>query len=77
MEPGGGKAARVTLTLRAINNSKRIIFLVTGVDKAKPLHECVEGGGRGKTLPARLVRPVSGKLTWIADKAAASGLKTR
>lgn len=74
VEPGGGKVARITLTLRAINNSKRVIFLVTGADKSKALSGCMEGGE--KMLPARLVRPISGKLTWIADKAAASALKT-
>lgn len=72
VDPGGGKMARVTLTLPAINNSKRIIFLVTGADKSAALHECLEGGGAN--LPAQLVRPRSGKLTWIADKAAASAL---
>jgi len=34
----------------------------------------LEGEGPGEQHPAKLVRPTNGKLIWLIDRAAASGL---
>ncbi|HEY3275083.1 MAG TPA: 6-phosphogluconolactonase [Syntrophorhabdaceae bacterium] len=60
---------RITLTLPVINHSDRVLFLVSGVAKAKALKRTVEGE-RGNT-PAALVKPLSGKLFFLCDREAA------
>ncbi|MBI5508010.1 MAG: 6-phosphogluconolactonase [Deltaproteobacteria bacterium] len=65
-------AHRVTFTLPLINHAQAVLFLVTGADKAAPL-SCVLAGP-SPSLPASLVQPVSGRLTWLVDAAAAKAL---
>jgi 6-phosphogluconolactonase len=62
---------RFTLSYPVINNSRNVLFLVAGEDKAEMVKEVIEGDA---DLPARSVRPVSGKLTWFLDRASASDL---
>jgi 6-phosphogluconolactonase len=62
---------RVTLTGPVINNAKRVVFLVTGSAKARITAEVLRGGN---SLPASLVSPHDGKLTWLVDKEAAGQL---
>lgn len=62
---------RLTLTLPVLNAASRIIFLVTGEDKAAVLAALV--AGRSGTMPAGLVRP-AGELLILADKQAARAL---
>jgi 6-phosphogluconolactonase len=64
--------ARVTLTLPAINAARNVLFLVTGESKAGILATALGHPGTG--LPAQLVRPVAGQVTWLLDAAAAAGL---
>ena len=59
---------RVTLTLSALNAATNILFLVSGVGKAPVLARVFSG----ETLPAGLVRPDVGTLTWFVDEEAAS-----
>ena len=54
---------RVTLTLPILNRARRVLFLVTGADKAKPFAEI----RAGELLPAGRVLGA----TWIVDEAAA------
>lgn len=71
--PSGPRTARVTLTVGAINNSRNAVFLVSGREKTAVFKE-VTGGHPGTKpappLPASLIRPKSGNLIWIVDKAA-------
>lgn len=60
---------RLTLTFPAINAAARVIFLVSGAEKAKTLKAALSDGGLS---PAGMVRPVDGTLTWIVDRPAAS-----
>ncbi len=67
---------RLTLTLPVLNNAGNVIFLASGEAKAAALRRVweTETGEGGSDLPARHVRPSRGKLYWLVDKAAASGL---
>jgi len=64
------KHQRLTLTLPLINNARNIIFLVTGKEKATAVREVVED--KNPSLPASMVRPVKGNLSFVLDRQAAS-----
>ena len=61
---------RFTFTLPVINAAARVMFLVAGAEKAKVLKTVLKEPISG--LPAALVRPVDGRLTWLLDRAAAA-----
>ncbi|MFQ5877961.1 MAG: 6-phosphogluconolactonase, partial [Acidobacteriota bacterium] len=61
---------RISLTMPAINNAARVVFLVSGADKAEALRRVVRGRATIDSPPARWVRPAGGAL-WIVDRAAA------
>jgi 6-phosphogluconolactonase len=61
---------RVTFTLPVINAAARVMFLVAGAEKAKVLKAVLNDSG--SSLPAALVRPLNGRLTWLLDRAAAA-----
>jgi 6-phosphogluconolactonase len=67
-------ADRVTLTLRAINASLCVLFLVAGEDKAGALRDVLHAGSGPERLPAGRVAPWDGSLVWLVDRAAASKL---
>jgi 6-phosphogluconolactonase len=58
---------RITLTVPAINNAARIIFMITGVDKALALKGVLEGPYEPDQLPAQMIQPANGKLLWLVD----------
>jgi len=58
---------RVTITLRLINAARHVLILVSGASKAEALARIRSG----HPLPAALVSPVDGELTWLVDQAAA------
>jgi 6-phosphogluconolactonase len=60
---------RITLTPTVINNSKSIIFLVSGKNKASAVHEILAGDFLPKQYPAQLIQ---GKIIWYLDQDAAS-----
>jgi len=62
---------RVTLTPRVINAAYNVLFLVSGRDKARCLKEVLQGPHRPDELPAQIIRPESGRLTWMVDAGAA------
>jgi 6-phosphogluconolactonase len=65
---------RVTLTAPLINQAATVAFLVAGVAKAQVLHRVLDGPFEPHTLPAQLIRPVSGNLHWMIDKQASQQL---
>jgi len=68
------KTSRITFTLPVLNAARCVAFLVSGSDKAPALKAVLEGDAPGEQYPAKLVRPGSGKLIWMVDRAAASEL---
>jgi 6-phosphogluconolactonase len=68
------KTDRVTLTTPILNQASMVLFLVAGADKAPALQAVLEGPADPERLPAQLIRPTSGRLIWLADRAAAGQL---
>ncbi len=70
-------AWRVTLTLPVINNARHVIFLVSGERKADALARVHADQGTTSIprLPAELIQPTDGTLTWLVDRDAAAKLE--
>jgi 6-phosphogluconolactonase len=69
-------ADRITLTAPAASNAARVLFMVTGADKACALKAVLEGPYEPEQLPAQLLQPKNGKLLWLVDTAAGGMLAT-
>jgi 6-phosphogluconolactonase len=68
---------RVSLTLPVLCASRRIVFLVSGEDKAEAVERAFGPGEPSRDAPGSLVRPVDGELILLLDGAAASRLPDR
>lgn len=67
---------RVTMTMKAINESRAIYFLIGGANKADRLAKIEAQIASGNPqLPMAHVQPDSGKLVWLVDTDAATKLK--
>ena len=64
---------RITLTLPALNAGRRVLFLVTGKDKAAAMKRAF-GDPVDPTSPAAHARPRAGELIVFCDEAAAAEL---
>lgn len=62
---------RVSLTLRAISRSRRVVYMVTGEDKRSMLARVLDAMKRGgdPALPASMVTS-AGEVVWLVDRAA-------
>jgi 6-phosphogluconolactonase/Glucosamine-6-phosphate isomerase/deaminase len=65
---------RVTLTAPAANAAANVMFMVTGSDKACALKAVLEGPHEPEQLPAQMIQPANGSLSWLIDQAAGSML---
>ena len=65
---------RVTLTPVLINAAAQVIFLVAGAGKASITARVLSGAYQPELLPAQIIQPTHGRLTWLLDAAAAAGL---
>jgi 6-phosphogluconolactonase len=63
---------RITLTLPVLNRAGCVLFLVAGADKATIVRDVFENASAD--LPSQKVRPADGRLLWLLDRAAGSGL---
>jgi len=70
-------ADRVTLTAPAANNAANVIFMITGADKACALKSVLEGPHEPDQLPAQMIQPANGNVSWLVDEAAGSMLSKR
>ena len=65
---------RITLTYRALNAARRIIFVVSGTEKSSAAAKILQKGRGWRELPASRICPRRGSLLWLLDEAAASKL---
>ncbi len=65
---------RISITGPVINNAREVFFIVTGPNKADIVARILQDSNTG--LPASLVKPANGKLTWLLDADAAGKLKS-
>jgi 6-phosphogluconolactonase len=65
---------RITLSPAAINGAANVTFMVVGAEKAPALAAVINGPVDPERLPAQLIKPNNGVLTWLVDSAAASQL---
>jgi 6-phosphogluconolactonase len=68
---------RMTLTAPVLTHAAEIVFLVAGRSKAEAVRAVLEGPADPNEVPAALIRPVDGRVAWIVDAPAASGLTRR
>lgn len=64
------KQNRITATGKLINNAKQVCFLVTGNGKAEKVAQVIEKKKGWESLPASLIHPTDGELTWMLDEEA-------
>ncbi len=69
------KKNRVSLTFPVLNNADQILFLVAGSSKTAVLSEILGDGEKRKLLPAGLINPAHGNITWLIDQEAAGKLR--
>eukprot|EP00210_Caulerpa_lentillifera_P004835 g4616.t1 len=65
---------RITLTLPVINNAQEVVVAALGSSKAEIVQRILEVQALPGALPAQLVRPISGKLTWVLDAGSSENL---
>lgn len=66
---------RITFTLPVINSSSNVALIATGSNKADMVRLAIDDAGPECPLvPAKMIRPIDGKLLWFLDKSAASKL---
>ncbi|MBN2485540.1 MAG: 6-phosphogluconolactonase [Bacteroidales bacterium] len=66
---------RVTVTGKVINNSRKIIFLVTGRSKSKIVDEILNKKGDFLKYPAAHIEPMTGQVFWFLDNSAAKKIR--
>jgi len=66
---------RITFTAPLINQSRCVMFLVSGASKRSALGQIFASQAEATDYPARLIQP-SGKLLWLLDQPAAEALET-
>jgi 6-phosphogluconolactonase len=65
---------RITLTWPVINRGREVAFLIEGAGKAEILHDVLLGPYQPETYPSQIIRPASGRLGLLLDRAAAAKL---
>jgi 6-phosphogluconolactonase len=71
----GNPEARITLTTPLINQSRSVLFLVTGEAKSEILETVLTQPYQPEKYPAQMIDPEEGEITWFVDQKAASRLK--
>ena len=65
---------RITLTGSAINNAKKVAFLISGVSKANIFNKIIHNSENSSAYPASHIHPM-GELHWFGDAAALGRIK--
>lgn len=69
------KMHRISLTVPVVNNASRIVFLISGKDKAASLYNVLFAQHDPDLYPAQIIQPFSGELYWFTDEAAAADVR--
>jgi 6-phosphogluconolactonase len=65
---------RITLTPPVLNAAARVVFLVSGAEKAAAVRAVLAGEPDVERYPAQVVKPAAGTLLWLLDREAAGQL---
>ena len=68
------QAFRITFTPVLLNHARHVTFLICGRAKAETLHAVLEGPFQPDALPAQIIGPRDGALTWFVDQEATGAL---
>ena len=74
VEENATEEKRITLTVPAINQSKAIIILASGREKADIVAQAINPNEKAVQLPVNKIRPGQGKIYWFIDKPASRQL---
>ncbi len=66
------KMHRITLMPSIVNRSSKVVFLVTGSEKANALQHVLKGPFEPVKYPAQLISPANSELHWFIDEDAAT-----
>lgn len=69
------KVHRITMTAPLINAADKIIFMVSGKNKATILKKIIANSSHSIMYPAQLIKPNAGELIWLVDEDAAALLQ--
>jgi 6-phosphogluconolactonase len=70
------KIWRITLTPDAILDSRAIVVVVAGANKADAVHAALKMPPDARQYPVQLLRPAADRVEWFLDRAAAAQLRT-
>ena len=65
---------RITLTPPVVNLAARVVFLVSGGDKAAAVYHIIAGEHEPDLYPAQIIQPFNGEIFWFCDEVAAADL---
>ena len=68
------QASRITFTPVLLNHARQVTFLISGHAKAQTLYDVLEGPFQPGVLPAQIIGPRAGALTWFLDQEAGGAL---
>jgi 6-phosphogluconolactonase len=63
---------RITLTAPVLNNAARVMFIVSGQNKAQAVKTALEGPHDPDKYPGQIIDPEHGDVMWLLDRPAAS-----
>jgi 6-phosphogluconolactonase len=67
-------AYRITLSLPVLTGAATTLVLIAGSEKAATLRDVLEGPHQPERFPIQGLRESTGRISWLADRAAASAL---
>lgn len=68
-------SSRISWTASAINQSENVLVVVAGREKAAAVCAALESDASPNEIPVRAIHPHQGKMVWLVDRAASSGLR--
>lgn len=65
---------RITLTAPVVNRAEKVVFLVSGADKAATVYHVIASEHDPDLYPAQIIQPYHSEVIWFCDEAAAADL---